>query len=311
MNKEKIIKNTEIFQGEKYLKTNKEYFEGWYFKNIGNKNISFIPGININENEKKSFIQIITNKKSYFIDYGIDDFKFNHNPFYIKIGNSLFSKERIYIDINDKKQKLKINGDITYSNNINIKTNIMGPFVYIPFMECNHGVICMKNKANGLIKINNKRIKFNNGIGYIEKDWGTSFPKNYIWCQGNNFKNKDASFMLAIANIPFKFFNFKGVICSLIINGKEYRFATYNNTKIIKYDIKNNSINISLKKGKYILNIKSKQLNGHKLSAPIKGKMSKDILESITSVVNVTLKENNNVIFSDTSTNCGLEIIDK
>ena len=32
-----LIKNPELFQGEKYIKTNKNYFEGWYFKNTNKK----------------------------------------------------------------------------------------------------------------------------------------------------------------------------------------------------------------------------------------------------------------------------------
>lgn len=60
MNKLFLIKNPELFQGEKRIKTNNNYFEGWYFKNTNSKKgISFIPGININEQEKKAFIQII------------------------------------------------------------------------------------------------------------------------------------------------------------------------------------------------------------------------------------------------------------
>jgi len=185
----------------------------------------------------------------------------------------------------------------------------MGPFSYIPFMECNHAVISMKNNINGTLTINNNNFIFNNDTGYIEKDWGCSFPKNYIWIEGNNFKNKDASFMLSIANIPFKIFSFKGFICSLIINNKEYRFATYNNSKIIKCDVDDNKVNIILKKGKYYLYIESEYCNKNKLKAPIKGGMEKDIYESINSKINVTLKENNNIIFSDESINAGLEIV--
>lgn len=310
-----LMKNPELFQGENYIKTNKNYFEGWYFKNTNRKNgISFIPGININKKEQKAFIQVITNDYSYFTNYNINDFEFSITPFYIKIGNNFFSKERIHIDIKDNSQKLTIFGDITYSNNKNINTNnlnpnIMGPFSYIPSMECNHAILSMKSKADGLIKINNKKIKFKNDIGYIEKDWGSSFPKSYIWCQGNNFQNSNASFMISIANIPFKIFHFEGIICTLIIDDKEYRFATYNNAKIIKKDINHNSLDISLQKDHYQLNIKSKYPKGLKLSAPIKGKMEKDILESISASITVTLKKNKNVIFYDTSTNCGLEIV--
>lgn len=147
--------------------------------------------------------------------------------------------------------------------------------------------------------------------GYIEKDWGCSFPKSYIWCQANCFKKIDASFMLSIANIPFRLFDFTGVICVLIINDKEYKFTTYNNTKILKYDITNDFLDIILKKGNYNLNIKSIHDKGIKLSAPVKGKMQKDILESIDSSITVILKNKDKVIFSDTSINCGLEVVKK
>ncbi|MGM9970203.1 MAG: tocopherol cyclase family protein [Anaeroplasma sp.] len=317
MNKLFLIKNPDLFQGEKYLNTNKNYFEGWYFKNTNNKeSISFIPGINIDGKDKRAFIQVITNDSSYFINYNIDDFKSNFYPFSIKIKDNFFSKKGIHIDIKDKSKELNIYGDINYSNSKNINTsflnpNIMGPFSYVPFMECNHAIISMQNHIKGLIKINNSRIDFNDDKGYIEKDWGCSFPTSYIWIQGNSFQKENTSFMISIADIPFKLFSFKGIICVLMIDNQEFRFTTYNNTKLIKYDINNELINITLKKGRYYLNIKSTYKVGLKLSAPVKGKMSKDIFESITSSITVTLKKDNDVIFSDTSTNCGVEIVQK
>lgn len=309
------MKNPELFQGENYLDTNKEYFEGWYFKNTNNKEgISFIPGININSENKKAFIQVITNTSSYFVNYNINEFEFNNNPFYIKIGKNTFSKNGINIDILDKYQKLKINGNLNYSNSKNIKTNIfkpniMGPFSYLSFMECNHAILSIENRTFGYIDINNKKINFNNGNGYIEKDWGCSFPKSYIWCQGNNFQKNNASFMLSIADIPLKFIDFRGIICALIIDNQEFKFTTYNNTKIVQYYMTENSLDIILKKANYYLSIKSTYNEGLKLAAPVKGKMEKNIFESICSNITLTLKKGNTIIFSDTSLNCGLEIV--
>ena len=311
------MKNPELFQGEKNINTNKNYFEGWYFKNTNNTNgISFIPGININGLEKKAFIQVITNDSSYFVNYDINDFKFNFAPFYVEIGNNHFSKDKLHIDITDAGQNLTVFGDIKYSNGQNISTNflspnIMGPFSYIPFMECNHAILNMKTTADGEININSDKIVFDNDTGYIEKDWGSSFPKSYIWCQGNNFQNSNASFMLSIADIPFKAFNFRGIICDFLIDNNEHKFTTYNNAKLLNYNVDDKSIDILLKKGHYDLNIKSDNSTGLKLSAPVKGKMEKDIFESISASITVTLKENNTVIFSDTSQNCGLEIVQK
>lgn len=308
-----LIKNPDLFQGEKYLTKNKDYFEGWYFKNTNKENgISFIPGINIDKNEPKAFVQVITKDMSHFVNYNIKDFNFNNAPFSIKIGNNVFSKEGIHIDI--KTQNLNINGDIKYSNNKSINTdfmnpNIMGPFSYIPFMECNHAILSMQNNTNGSIKINDYEMKFDNDMGYIEKDWGISFPKTYIWCQGNNFKKSNASFMLSIADVPFKMFKFRGIICVLVINDKEYKFTTYNNARLVEYGVNEDSLNITLKKGDLQINLKSSFDKGQKLSAPVRGKMEKDIFESISSKVTVTLKKGDEIIFSDISANCGLEIV--
>lgn len=315
MNRLFLMKNPDLFQGEKNLTKNKDYFEGWYFKNTNKENgISFIPGINIETENPKAFVQVITNDTSYFVNYNIDDFDFSYEPFIIKVGNNVFSKQGIHIDIKDEGQNLNINGDIKYSNNKNINTNfmhtnIMGPFSYVPFMECNHAILSMQNNTNGSIEINNSVLNFEDDMGYIEKDWGCSFPKTYIWCQGNNFQKADASFMLSIANVPFKMFNFRGMICVLLIDNKEYKFTTYNNSKIIEYEVNDDSLNITLKRGEYSFNIKSEFKVGQKLSAPVKGKMEKDIFESINSTITVTLKQGDNIIFSDTSINCGLEIV--
>lgn len=313
MNRLFLIKNPELFQGERILTKNKDYFEGWYFKNTNKENgISFIPGINIEENKPKAFVQVITNDTSHFINYSINDFSYSHNPFIIKIGNNKFSKDGIHVDI--KTEDTNIKGDIKYTNNKNIDTNfmnpnIMGPFSYVPFMECNHAILSMQNTVNGSININDKEMKFEDDMGYIEKDWGNSFPKTYIWCQGNNFETNNASFMLSIADVPFKMFKFRGIICVLVIGDKEYKFTTYNNARLVEFDINENSLNISLKKGELYINLKSKFDKGQKLSAPVKGKMEKDIFESITSNITITLKQGDNIIFSDTSKNCGLEIV--
>lgn len=310
-----LITKPELFQGESHLNKAKNYFEGWYFKITShNYGVSFIPGINIEGKNKNAFIQVITNETSYFVSYDIKDFKFSTKPFYIKIKNNIFTKENINLDILDYTQSLKISGKVIFTNSQNINVspfspNIMGPFSYLPFMECNHAILSMKNTAYGSIKINDSILNFNNGIGYIEKDWGSSFPKSYIWCQGNNFDNSDASFMLAVADIPFKLFHFKGVICDFIVNNKDFRFATYNDAKLINCNIDDNLLNITLKKGNYVLNVNSVCNNCFKLLAPIKGKMEKDVFESISSDIEVTLRKENVLVFSALSKNCGVEIV--
>ncbi|CAG8485148.1 23380_t:CDS:2 [Dentiscutata erythropus] len=89
--------------------------------------------------------------------------------------------------------------------------SVMGPFAYIPFLECNHGLLSIDHRSQGNIELINeenkddfKKIIFKNGHGYIEKDWGIDFPRSYIWAQTNNFKNeKGSSILFSVADVPF------------------------------------------------------------------------------------------------------------
>ena len=308
-----ILKNPHVFQGENKILKSNSYFEGWYFKHTTkDMSISFIPGIHIENNKKSAFIQIITNSSSYYISYPFDEFKFSYEPFSVSIGNNFFSYDMININIEDKD--INIKGKLFYDNHIKIETNtfnpnIMGPFSFIPFMECNHAILSMKHKVSGFLNINNINYDFSNGIGYIEKDWGCSFPSSYLWSQANNFEKQDASFFLSVATIPFSLFTFRGFICSLILDNKEYRFATYNRSKIIKYKASTNNFNIKLKNKDYTLHIYSNNQNSFSLKAPRCGAMEKEIFESIDSNIYVCLSHNKNILFEGKSTNAGLEIV--
>ena len=260
------------------------------------------------------FIQIITNDNSYFLSYPFNEFSFCNYPFFVKIANNTFSLDDINIDINDSFHMLNIQGNIHFSNNTPIDSNffapnIMGPFSYFPSMECNHAILSMKSIVSGSIHFNNNLFNFNDGVAYIEKDWGTSFPKSYIWCQSNEFLAFPANFMLSIANIPLGNFSFTGIISAISFENKEYKFTTYYGAKLKKYDVTNNSIFIEIQQGNKTLSVSSLSENSNFLLAPSKGKMNKEILESISSKINVQIKEKDKIIFSNSGFNSGLEIV--
>lgn len=308
-----LLENPEVFQGENKIKHANCYFEGWYFKNIGKAiGISFIPGIHIENKKKSAFIQIITSSSSYYISYPFSEFQFSYEPFFISIGNNLFALDKIKINIQDKD--ISINGELYYKNHVKIRKNIfspniMGPFSFIPFMECNHAILSMKHEINGFLTINDKNYDFNSGIGYIEKDWGSSFPTSYIWSQANSFQNENASLFLSVATIPLSCFSFTGFICNFILDSKEYRFATYNESKIIKCKTSKNNFNIKLKNKDYTLHIYSNNQDSFSLKAPRCGAMKKEIFESISANVYVCLSQNKNILFEGESKNAGLEIV--
>lgn len=261
-----------------------------------------------------AFIQIITKDNSYFLSYSFQDFSFSNSPFFIKIANNFFSLDEINIDINDSFHMLNIEGNIHFSNRTSISSNlftpnIMGPFSYFPSMECNHAVLSMKSNVSGSLHFNDNFINFDDGAAYIEKDWGTSFPKSYIWCQSNEFLAFPANFMLSIAEIPLGAFNFTGIISDISFENKEYKFTTYYGAKLKKYDVNNDSIYIEIQQGNKILSVSSLSENSNFLFAPSKGKMKREILESISSKIDVQIKEKDKIIFSNSGFNSGLEIV--
>lgn len=261
-----------------------------------------------------AFIQIITKDNSYFLSYSFQDFSFSNSPFFIKIANNFFSLDEINISINDSFHMLNIEGNIHFSNRTSISSNlftpnIMGPFSYFPSMECNHAVLSMKSNVYGLIHFNDNFINFDDGVAYIEKDWGTSFPKSYIWCQSNEFLAFPVNFMLSIAEIPLGVLNFTGIISDISFENKEYKFTTYCGAKLKKYDVNNDSIYIEIQQGNKILSVSSLSENSNFLFAPSKGKMKREILESISSKIYVQIKEKDKIIFSNSGFNSGLEIV--
>lgn len=267
----------------------KNYFEGYYFKHQKDKNtVAFIPGIADNV----AFIQVITNEKAY--NYNFPSIKFGD---IITIGDCEFSAEGVKIKLPD------ISGVIKYTGITPIKYDIMGPFKYLP-MECSHGILSMHHKLTGNLNIENQTIIFDNGIGYIEKDSGRSFPKSYLWLQCNDFAEK-LSIMVSIAKIPFLGLKFWGCLCVVYFQDKEYRMATYLAVKIIKAT----ENEIILKQGKYLLKIDILPGISYKLAAPKNGKMKQTIRESNHTFARFRFFHKDNLIFDVKSENAGFECV--
>ncbi len=285
----------------------KDFFQGWYFKHQkGENTISFIPGINIDSKGNRSaFIQVITNKNSYNINYSFSKFIVYEDKLKIKIGDSIFSSKGIEVHIKD--EGLTIDGKIEYDLLTHVKYDIMGPFSIIPFMECSHGIVSLYHKLKGNLIVNGEEIDFNDGVGYIETDRGNSFPKTYLWTQCNDFKNEKISIMAAIADIPFMGINFKGCICVVYYKGREYRLSTYNGVKILKYNCKS----LILKRGKYELQIKVTDGNPQKLLAPSSGNMCRTVHENAACSANFKFYIEDILAFDIESDNCSFEYVDK
>ncbi|MDD4000105.1 MAG: tocopherol cyclase family protein [Bacilli bacterium] len=294
------------------------YFEGWYYKCVSKDEtttLSLIPGISLNKDNPHSFIQVILNNneiKTTYLEFEISDFNYNYQTNILSVQDNHFAID--YFDIDYSDDDFEIKGKVKLKNHKPIKTSIFSPsimgfFQYLPLMECTHEVVSMNHDLLGMITINGKSYDFCNGKGYIEKDYGRGFPSEYVWLQSNHFSQERVSLMFSYAIIPYLGFKFKGFIVNLIIEDKEYRFATYNFSKIKIIEREKNFISFMIKKSKYSLFIKAKNKNTIALAAPKEGKMDNFIKEGLSGEVEVIFKHKDKVIFEDKGIRCGIEIM--
>lgn len=309
--------NPEIFQGN--LKK-KNYFEGWYFKQVTQDHsytFSFIPGVSLVENEPHAFIQIMNGftRSTDYIKYPLKEFTWDKRKLFLKVGSSTFTDNGITLDI--ENETIKLAGKIDFSNVIRypktiLSPGIMGWYSFIPFMECNHGIVSVNHDLRGGISINGNKIDFTGGKGYIEKDWGVSFPEAWIWIQSNNFKEHDTSFSFSIAKIPWMGKFFIGFIAFLYLHGKFYMFSTYNKSVVSEIKHDREAVEITVRNRMNILNIKVIKNSFEELIAPVSGEMSRTIKESVDSEVHLKLLDKNDKLkYEGSGKNVGLEIIEK
>ena len=276
---------------------NQDYFKGWYFKcNNENKTIAFIPAFHRNHHQETTSLQVITDDAVFNIPF--QSLQYQENPLAVKIGENIFSKKGIRLQI--KNNDLSANGTLHFHDLSPIQYDIMGPFKYVPLMQCRHSVYSMRHRINGQITVNGQQYVFQNGIGYIEGDCGSSFPKEYIWTQCH-FNN--GSLMLSVADIPMFGFHFTGIIGVILLNGKEHRIATYLGAKVKRID-KNT---VTVKQGDFQLTARLLQKNSQPLAAPSHGLMNRTIHESASCKAYYRFSYKNEILCEFTSDRASFE----
>lgn len=290
------------------------YFEGWYFKLVTADErfaFCFIPGISFTADGKShAFIQIMDGKacKAYYHQFNATEFAPTPGKFEVKIGNNAFSDTSIRLDLPQFSGKIDLLNGVPWPKMFGAP-GIMGWYSFVPFMECNHGIVSMNNRLSGSLTINNEVIDFTGGKGYIEKDWGRSFPLAHVWIQSNHFDTADrASLIASVAHIPWFGTHFIGFISGMWLDGRLFKFATY--TGATKHlDLQDDALTLIYKDRKRELRIHALQGAGTVLAAPLLGEMTGKIKESLNAELMVELIENGKRVFEGAGRNAGLEVV--
>jgi len=314
-NKLRAIFNPDRFQGwgKKH-----NYFEGWYFKIVNKdetKAFAIIPGIAMDDQGKShAFIQILDGKKetAQYHQFDTKSFIPSFEYFKINVGSNHFSRHSLRLNLPELKGKLQFSSIVRWPKHW-YSPGIMGPYTFIPFMECYHGVVSLDHKIHGCLEVDGENVDFSNGRGYIEKDWGQSFPSAYVWLQTNHFSKPGISLKASVAKIPFLGNWFVGFIAGIWLGDRLIRFTTYNKSTLRKSVIDLEKVELVMENKKYRIEIRAKRKSTTTLASPINGFMNGRIEESMNSLIEVNLidKKTGISIFNDIGRNAGLEVAGK
>jgi hypothetical protein len=309
-----------LFNPEQYHGWNetKNFFEGWYYKIVDHtekKAFAFIPGIAMDgDGNRQGFIQVLNGKKSTSIYRRFDpsDFVPASGKFELRILDNFFSENKIRLNLPEVKGELHFSDHIKWPKRW-YSPGIMGPYSFAPFMECYHGIVSMDHKIKGTLKIDGDDINFDNGRGYIEKDWGHSFPDAYTWMQSNHFSEPGVSLFASVAKIPWIRSSFTGFIAGIWLYDRLILFTTYNGTKLRECIIDKTKVEVVFENSSHRMEIIVKRGHSAALASPVQGFMDGRIDESMTSEIGVNLTDSKSgkIIFKDTGRNAGLEAAGK
>ena len=317
----------------------RSYFEGWYFKHSGgiDKGVwSFIPGMALGDEPGSgySFVQVIEGKsgRSWWFQYPLEEFHAAESGLEIRVGNNRFSESGIQFDLTDGASH--ISGAFSYGLFSIMKfpfwsPGVMGPFTFMPGMECNHGLVSLDHRVDGHIEVDGRTLSILDGRGYIEKDWGHSMPESWIWTQSNDFPVRGDSLMLSVAKIPWFGSSFRGFLCVMSCGGVKRLFTTYNGSKIVDLSVTDDKVQCRISRSKKTIRAKTvcgttkfsgwetageslevsvTRSRGGILRAPVAGLLSRRIAEAVDGRLAIKYQRNGSILFEAESPLAGLEI---
>ncbi|MDZ4768756.1 MAG: tocopherol cyclase family protein [Chloroflexota bacterium] len=311
----------QVLHPERYHGATKRppFFEGWYFKMVSPDRASrfaVIPGIFLSDHpdQHHAFVQIFdgVSGQATYHRFPAAQFQAARGYFDLQIGNNHFTLDGLHLDIDDDLRR--VTGDLAFGKAIPwtvslIEPGVMGWFGWMPFMECYHGILAFDHAVTGTLTVDGVAHRFDGGRGYIEKDWGKSFPGGWVWMQTNHFAQPGTSFAASVAITPFISLWFPGFLAGLWHDRTFYRFATYTGARTEMLTITEAAVTWVVGDRARRLEVYATRAEASLLPGPNRADMGTRVPETLKASIHIRLTERaGGVIFDDTGECAGLEV---
>lgn len=299
----------ELYQGPGRIGRPRPYFEGWYFRlSSPERNLAVIPGISLAESDPHAFVQVIRGSggASSYTRFPLGEFSAGHSPFRIALKDNCFSLEEMRLDLPGLRADLAFSRPRRWPA-APLSPSSMGPYAFLRFLECYHGVILLAAGVRGSLEGR----RFAGGSLYLEKDWGVGFPRGWVWMQCSSFE-EPAVLTCSVARVPLKTRSFTGFIIGLLAAGKLYRFTTYNGAELTGLRSGDGEVEIAVRRGRQTLRLRARRARGAPgttLASPHEGAMGGRIVETLDAEIELELAEGGRSGFRATGRRAGLEVV--
>lgn len=264
-------------------------FLGWYFKcSSPSRTLALIPAVHTRGGWRTCSVQLITRQSNWSVPVPADGARVERDRPEAVLGGSVFSPRGIRLSLDGPECHAR--GELRFGPPAALRYDIMGPFRYVPFLECRHSVFSMAHRVDGRLTVNEEEYLFDNGTGYIEGDRGRSFPRRYLWTQCGF---PGGSLMLSVADIPLGPVSFTGVIGVVMLDSREIRLATYLGARAEKIG----GGAVTVRQGGLRLTAQLLERTGRPLIAPVNGAMSRTIRENVACHARYQLSEHGRIIW--------------
>ncbi len=294
----------------------RRYFEGWYFKVVVAEHglaYAFIPGISYDPaGVGHAFLQVLDGvaATSQYLRYTVEEFRPARDRFYLELGPHRFATDRLLIDLPELKLDLHLT-DIHPWPARPLAPGVMGWYGFVPRMQCYHGLVSFHHRLTGTIAVNGSTYGAEGGVGYTEKDWGSGFPRAWIWLQSNHLSGTDrpASLMASVASIPWLGSSFTGFLCTFLLEGELHLFTTWARARVrAMLPEDRQEVRLHFTNPTHQLTITGQPAPGGTLASPVSGAMTGKINESLRASLRVELRRGDRVAYRGTASWAGLEV---
>lgn len=294
----------ENFHFHHRLRRGRGEFEGWYFKLVdaaGEQPCAVIPGVFLGE-DAHAFVQLLDGRagRSAYHRFPLEAFRADRRDFSVEIGRNRFSREGISLAIEGGSDGGATGGAASVRGAVRFSAwqpwpvtlaspGVMGPYGFVPFLECNHGILSLDHALEGALALDGRETRFDGGRGYVEKDWGRSFPSGYVWTQSNHFGRAGTSVTASVARIPWLTGAFRGFLVGFLHAGRLHRFTTWTGARIEGLALDGGDLELCVANREHRLEIRSRKTEGAILHAPYERRMMERVAETMTSEIALRL----------------------